>query len=84
MGQHSTFAFCFQVRVLLFIQKTMMNYESTVLPCPKRAFSDVPEGVALKMFSGGKPPEPQESLKQVQTFYMISASLWITLSVYSN
>ena len=45
-----------------------MNDESTVLPCPKRAVSDVLEGVVLNIFSGGKPPDPQGSLKQVETF----------------
>ena len=55
-----------------------MNDESNVLPCPKRAFSDVLEGVVLKIFSGGEPPDPQGSLKQVENLYMISASLSIT------
>ena len=46
----------------------MMNDESNVLPCPKRAFSKVLEGVVLKNFSGGKPSDPQGSLKEVETF----------------
>ena len=68
MGQLSIFAFCFQVRGLVFLQKTMMNDKSNVLTCPKRAFSDVLECVVLKIFSGGKPPDPQGSLKGVETF----------------
>ena len=44
----------------------MMNDESNILPCPKRAFSDVIEGMVLRIFSGGK--NPQWSLKQVETF----------------
>ena len=68
MGQLSIFAFCFQVRGLVFLQKTMMNDESNVLPCPKRVFPDVLEGVVLKIFSEGKPPDPQASLKQVEAF----------------
>ena len=40
------------------LQKTMMNDERTVLPCSKRAFSDVLEGVVLTIFSGGKPKDP--------------------------
>ena len=55
MGQLSIFAFCFQVRGLVFLQKTMMNDGSNVLPCSKRAFSNVPEGVVLKIFSGASP-----------------------------
>ena len=46
----------------------MMNHESNVLPCPKRAFSDVLEGMVFKLFSGGKPPYPQGSLKEVTAF----------------
>ena len=46
----------------------MMNYESTVLPCPKGAFSDALEGIVLKIISVCKPPDPQGSLKQVETF----------------
>ena len=68
MGQHSIFAFCFQVRGLVFLQKTMMNDKSNVFPCPKRAFSDVLEGVVLNIFSEGKPPYPQSSLKEAETF----------------
>ena len=45
-----------------------MNDESKVLPCPKRAFSDVLESVVLKIFSGGKPPDPQGSLREAETF----------------
>ena len=65
MGQLSILAFCFQVRELVFLQKTMMNDESNVLPCPKRAFSDVLEGVVLKFFWGAS---PQVSLRQAETF----------------
>ena len=68
MDQRSIFVFCFQVMGLVFLQKTMMNDENNVFPCPKRAFSDVLEGVVLKIFSGGKPPDPQESLHDAQTF----------------
>ena len=46
----------------------MMNDESNVLPCPKRAFSYVLEDVVLKNFSGSKPPDPQGSLKEVETY----------------
>ena len=56
----------------------MINDESNVLPCPNRAFSNVLDGVVLRIFSGGKPPDPQESLKEVDTLCMISASLSIT------
>ena len=62
MGQLSIFAFRFQVRGLVFLQKTM-NDESNVLPCPKRLFSDILEGVALEIFSGGRLLDPQGSLK---------------------
>ena len=65
IGQLSIFAFCFQVRGLVFLQKTMMNHESNVLPCPKRAFFNVLEGMVFKIFSGGKPPHPQGSLVEV-------------------
>ena len=66
MGQRSIFAFCFQVRGFVFLLKTMMNDENNVLPSPRRAFSDVRDGVVLKIFSGGN--NPQWSLKQVETF----------------
>ena len=75
MGQLNIFAFCFQVRGLVFLQKITMNDESNVLPCPKRAFSDVLEGVVLKSFLGAS---PQGSLKVLGTLYMIRASLLIT------
>ena len=68
MGQLSMFAFSFQVRGLVFLQKTLMNDESNSLPCPKRAFSNVLEGVVLRIFSGVKPPDPQGSLKEIETF----------------
>ena len=45
----------------------MMNEESNVLPCPTRAFSNITEGVILKVFSGGKPPHPQRSTISVET-----------------
>ena len=67
MGQLSIFAFCFQGRGLVFLKKTMMNDESNALPCPKGAFSDVLEGVVLKIFSGCKHPDPR-ALKQVETY----------------
>ena len=68
MGQLSIFAFCFQVRGLVFLQKTMMRDESNVLQCPKRAFSDVLKGVVLIIFLGGKSPHPQVSLTGAKTF----------------
>ena len=58
IGQLSIFAFCFQVRGLVFPQKTIMNDESNVLPCPERAFSDVLEGVVPKIFLGQAPRPP--------------------------
>ena len=67
MGQLSIFAFCFQVRGLIFLQKAMMTDESNVFPCPKREFSDILEGVVLKNFPGGKSPDPQRSLKGAET-----------------
>ena len=62
-GQLSIFAFCFQVRELVFLQKPMMNEESNVLPCPKRAFSDVLGAWSQNFF-------PQGSLKNVETFLL--------------
>ena len=53
VGQRNIFAVCFQVRGLVFLQITMINYESDVLPCSKRAFSDILEGVILTNISGG-------------------------------
>ena len=44
-----------------------MNDESKVLPRPKKAFSDVLEGVVFKICFRGKPPYPQWSFKQVET-----------------
>ena len=73
MGQRSIFAFPFQVRGLVFLQKTMMNDESNVLPYPKRAFSHVLEGVVLKILS-----DPSGLSKRLRPLYMISASLSIT------
>ena len=55
MGQRSICAFCFQARGLVFLERTMINDDSNVLPCSKRAFSDVREGMVLKTFSGDKP-----------------------------
>ena len=57
MGQCSIFAFCFQIRELVFLQRTMTNDESNILPCSKRAFYDALEGVPRK-FSGGSPQTP--------------------------
>ena len=68
LGQLTICAFCFQVRGLVFLQKTMMNDENNVLPCPKRAFSDVLEGVVLKKFLRPRPLDPQASLKELETF----------------
>ena len=58
MGQCSIFAFCFQVRGLVFLQRTMIHCESNVLPYSKRTFSDVLEGLVLKMLLGNanRPP----------------------------
>ena len=78
MGQLSIFAFCFQVRGLVFLQKTIMNDESNVLPCPKMAFSDVLEGVVLACLSGGKPQTPRGLPKKLRLLCVISASLSIT------
>ena len=36
----------------------MINYVSNILPCSKRVFSDVPEGMVQETFSGGKPSDP--------------------------
>ena len=44
----------------------------------RRAFSNVLEGVASKIFSGGKPPDPQFPLTPYA--YFISYSLLTTLS----
>ena len=55
MGQPSIFPFCFQVRGLVFLQRTMINDESNVLSCSKRAFFHVLEGVVLKTFLGQAP-----------------------------
>ena len=52
MGQRSIFAFCFQSRELVFLQRTMTNDESNVLPYSKRAFYDALEGVPRKFFWG--------------------------------
>ena len=52
MGQRSIFAFCFQVRGLVFLQRTMINDESNILPCSKRAFSNFLEGVVVKNVLG--------------------------------
>ena len=51
MGLLCIFAFCFQVRGLAFLQKAMINDERNVVPCSKRAFSDVLEGVVQKILS---------------------------------
>ena len=58
MGQCSMFAFCFQLKGLVNLWRTMINYESHVLPCSKREFSNVLEGIALESFAGGKLPHP--------------------------
>ena len=52
MGQRSLLAIWFQVRVSALLQSTMINDNSSILPCSKRAFSDILEGVVLKYFLG--------------------------------
>jgi len=58
MGQRGILAFRFQVRGSVFLQSTKINDDSNILPCSKRAFSDVLEAMALNIFSAGKPPGP--------------------------
>ena len=55
MGQRGKLAFRFQVRGSVFLQSTKINDGSSALPCSKRAFSDVIEGVALKIFLWADP-----------------------------
>ena len=52
MGQCRIFVFSFKVRCLVFLQRTMKNDESNALPCSKRAFSDVLDGVNLRKVFG--------------------------------
>ena len=55
MGQRGKLAFRFQVRGSVFFQGTKINDGTGALPCSKGAFSDVLEGVALKIFLWADP-----------------------------
>ena len=55
MGLRSIFANCFQVRGLVFLQKTMIIGESNVVPGSKRTFYDVLEGFGPRNSSKRQP-----------------------------
>ena len=76
MGQCSIFAFCFKVKGLVFLQRTMIYCESNVLPYSKRAFSDVLEGVVLKMLLGNahRPPFSSRCALTVPTGFSVSSN----------
>ena len=54
-GQLNILIFCFQVGGLVVLQSEKINDEGNVQPCSKRAFSDVLEGVVLKIFLEASP-----------------------------
>ena len=67
MSQRSILTFYFQVRGLVFLQRTVINDESSVHPCSKRPFSDVTEGVVPNI-SGASPRTPVFLLPCIDSF----------------